>query len=295
MILIRLNGGLGNQLFQYAMGRRASIKANLPLYLDTEKYDTCTLRKYSLAPFNIAAQIATKEDKQRLHIYRKKDPIALLHALLDKIRPLHKRRIIREPNFRFQPQLLQLRTPAYLDGDWQTPKYFQDITESLRYDLTLKNPLDPQNQEFTQTIQNTPDSISLHIRRGDLANDPHTHQTHGTLSLDYYQHALQQLLPHLNTPHIYLFSDDPTWAKANLKTPDIPLTPIDHNPPQLDYADLYLMSLCQHHIIANSTFSWWAAWLSPNPNKKIHYPQTWFRAQHHNTTDLFPNSWTPIP
>ena len=294
MIITRLNGGLGNQLFQYAMGRRAALHADLPYYIDIEKYKTCTLRKFGLKPFNIQAQIATHADNQQLHIYRKKDPIALLHAFLDKFRPLHKRRIIKEPSFRFQPDLLNIKSPVYIDGDWQSPKYFEDAGDTVRKDLELTVDLNDANQRMLQQIQNSPESLSIHIRRGDLVSDAHTNQTHGTTSLDYYDKALSELAKHLQNPIAFLFSDDHQWAQANLKTPGIKLIPVDHNPPELDFADLHLMSHCQHHIIANSTFSWWAAWLSRSENKKVYYPKAWFRAQHHDTSDLFPESWNPI-
>lgn len=294
MIITRLNGGLGNQLFQYAMGRRAAHHANLPFYIDIEKYETCTLRKFGLAPFNIQAQIATHADKKKLHIYRKRDPVAFLHGILDKFRPLQKRRIIEEPSFRFQPELLNIQTPAYIDGDWQSPRYFEDIEDTLRTDLQLKADLDEKNLQVLQQIKENPDSFSIHIRRGDLVSDPKTNQTHGTAPLEYYEKALKALTQHLAKPTAFLFSDDHQWAQANLKTPNIQLIPVDHNPPELDYADLHLMSHCQHHIIANSTFSWWAAWLNTHPDKQIFYPKLWFKSSQHDTSDLFPDSWNPI-
>ena len=295
MILVKLNGGMGNQLFQYAMARRVSVKSGLPLYLDTQKYETCTLRKYTLQHFNIDALYAEPEDKWRLHIHRKLDPIAFIHGLLDRKRPLHKRRIIQEPSFRFEPTLLDIRTPAYLDGDWQSPKYFQDIEETIREDFTLKALPYGNTLEASHLIRDTPGSISIHIRRGDLASDPHTNQTHGTLPMEYYAQALAQLKKQLKNPTAFLFSDDPQWAKENLPAQGIPLHPIDHNTAETAHFDLHLMSQCQHHIIANSTFSWWAAWLCNNPDKTIRYPQTWFKDSPHDTSDLFPDTWTPIP
>ncbi len=294
MILVKLNGGMGNQLFQYAMARRVSIKAGLPLYLDTQKFESCTLRKFALKHFNIDALFAKPEDKWRLHIHRKIDPIAFVHGLLDLKRPLHKRRIIRELSFRFEPSLLQIKTPAYLEGDWQSPKYFEDVEETIREDFTLKALPYGKTLETSHIIRNAPDSISIHIRRGDLVSDPNTNQTHGTLPMEYYTEALASLAPKLEEPTAFLFSDDPNWAIANFPAKGITLHPVDHNNEETAHFDLLLMSQCQHHIIANSTFSWWAAWLCGHPEKTVHYPKNWFKDSPHDTTDLFPADWIRV-
>lgn len=294
MILTRLNGGLGNQLFQYAMGRRTAHTTGLPLKLDTEKFNTCTLRDYRLDHFNIQALVANLEDKRHLHILRRQDPLALLHSLLDKFRPPHLRRIIREATFRFQPELRNIRGPAYLDGDWQSPKYFEGAETLLRQEFTLKTPLDEKDQATEQTILDAKQSISVHVRRGDLVSDPETDRIHGTVSPDYYTKAFRQIAEILDYPTYFLFSDDFEWAIENLPSEGFDLRPIDHNGPEKDYADLHLMSCCQHHILANSTFSWWAAWLASNPTKTVLYPKKWFRTADHDPTDIFPESWLPI-
>ena len=294
MILTRLNGGLGNQLFQYAMGRRTADANRQTLKLDTDKFATCTLREYRLHHLNIQAPIAEHRDKRRLHILRRQDPLALLHALRDKLRPPHRRRTIRESTFRFQPALLNINGPAYLDGDWQSPRYFQDAEANIRREFTLRDPLNEQNHAAEQTIRNTPDSICVHIRRGDLYTDPATNHAHGTLPTGYYDQAIRQLARDLQAPTLFLFSDDPAWAMQNLPGQGLPIHPVDHNGPDKDYADLHLMSQCQHHIIANSTFSWWAAWLAEHPGKQVLHPTPWFRNSPHDTTDLFPSTWKSI-
>ena len=294
MIVTRLNGGLGNQLFQYAMGRRTAEVTGQTLKLDTEKFKTCSLRNYRLIHFNIEATIATQEDKRRLHILRRQDPLALFHYLLDKLRPAHLRRIIRETNFHFQPALRNINGPAYLDGDWQSPEYFKGAEGQLRREFTLCSPLDHQDCAAEQEIQATNHSVAIHIRRGDLVSDPTSNEIHGTVSMDYYNRAIEELLQKLNTPKFFLFSDDPKWAIQNLPKEKIQLRPIDHNGPEKDYADLHLMSQCQHHIIANSTFSWWGAWLARKPNKRVFYPTPWFKNSPNNTTDLFPVEWETI-
>jgi hypothetical protein len=294
MIISRLNGGLGNQLFQYAMGRRTAHGTGLPLKLDIEKFKDCGLRNYRLDHFNINASIATREDKLRLHILRRKDPIALLNAILDKFRPIHRQRVIREPTFRFNPKLLNIAGPTYLDGDWQSPRYFEDIGSILRQEITLKTPLGKKDQSVEKEILAAPDSVSVHIRRGDLVSDPKTNQMHGTIGLDYYSESLRQMNEKLSSPIFFLFSDEPAWAIENLPAVNLDIRHIGHNGPDKDYADLHLMSQCRHHVLANSTFSWWAAWLAKDPDKIVIYPRSWFRAGHHDPVDIFLSSWNSI-
>ena len=124
--------------------------------------------------------------------------------------------------------------------------------------------------------------------------DPETDRAHGTVSPDYFAKAFRQIAETLDYPTYFLFSDDFEWAIENLPSEGFDLRPIDHNGPEKDYADLHLMSRCQHHILANSTFSWWAAWLANNPAKTVLYPKKWFRTADHDPTDIFPESWLPI-
>ena len=294
MIITQLNGGLGNQLFQYAMARRVSHNSGQPLKLDIEKFNNCELRTYRLNHFNIQEKLATPQDKKHLRILRRQDPIALALSLLDCFRPLHRKRIVRETTFRFQPELLRIQGPAYLDGDWQSPKYFQDIKDLLQRELTLKAPLEPEDLAARKRILDAGESVSVHVRRGDLASDPKTQRLHGTLEVAYYKKAITRMNEAMTNPAFFIFSDDPDWAMSNLPVDGLNVEPVFHNKAEKDYADLHLMSLCRHHIIANSTFSWWAAWLAQNPEKKIFHPREWFRAGHHDTADLFPEGWIPI-
>ena len=294
MIISRLNGGLGNQLFQYAMGRRTAHVTRHPLKLDIEKFKDCDLRAYRLNHFNIDAKIATREDKLSLQILRRKSPLALLHVILDKFRPIHRQRIIHETTFRFQPKLLKIAGPTYLDGDWQSPRYFEDIDTIIRNEIILKTPLGEKDNVVEKEIITVPDSVSVHVRRGDLVSNPRTNHMHGTIELDYYRETLLKMVKKLRNPIFFLFSDEPSWAIEHLPTEKLDIRPVDHNGPDKDYADLHLMSQCRHHVLANSTFSWWAAWLAKNPEKIVLYPKNWFRAGHHDPIDIFPNSWHSI-
>ena len=136
-------------------------------------------------------------------------------------------------------------------------------------------------------------SVSLHIRRGDYASNPVTQSFHGTLQMGYYTRAMRHLAERIEDPHLYVFSDDPEWARGNLQS-EYPTEFVIHNDVDRNYEDLRLMSSCKHHIIANSTFSWWAAWLCSNPEKLVFAPRKWFEGSNNDTRDLIPDTWNQI-
>lgn len=136
-------------------------------------------------------------------------------------------------------------------------------------------------------------AVSIHVRRGDYAQDRITQQVHGLCGLDYYDRAAQYIAAHVAAPHFFIFSDDMPWVKENLKL-SFPVTFVDHNNESSDYNDLLLMSLCDHHIIANSSFSWWGAWLSDSAEKIVIAPQMWFANSNADTKDLLPDSWVRL-
>lgn len=274
MIVVQLLGGLGNQLFQYAIGRRLSLERNVPLKLDVSALARDLLRTYKLSFFNITETIATSTDVWRMgglglrpHLLR-----AIETRLLNGNKWLH-----RQPVFSDNlgaDDLSQIGTRAYLEGYWQGESYLKPIESMLRTELVVKAPPNLKNHEMASCIMDT-ESVSLHIRRGDYATDPKTRALHGLLPLTYYHAAVRKIAQSTTHPHFFVFSDDPVWAKTNLML-DYPTTFIDHNGPDQDYEDLRLLSLCKQHIIANSTFSWWGAWLSPYPDKVVYSPARWF-------------------
>ncbi len=180
----------------------------------------------------------------------------------------------------------------YLQGYWQSEKYFKDIEKIIRDDFTFSEEPDYQNKQMADTIKCC-EAVSLHVRRGDYVSNPVTTEYHGICSEDYYRRAVREVERYCKNPQFFVFSDDPSWAKENLET-GYPTTIIDFNGSEKDYEDLRLMSLCQHHIIANSSFSWWGAWLSWNPQKIVIAPKKWFNRPEINTQDLIPESWIRI-
>ena len=285
-------GGLGNQLFQYAMSRRIAYFEDSPIKLDPSEFQDYNLRKYRLSYFNIIENIASPDEIASLKKSRNKKMTLLALGLIDKIQPYYWRSFIKERHFHFDPNMLKVSGNAYLEGYWQSEKYFKDIENIIRSEFTLKHNPDPLNKEIAQKIMDS-DSVSIHIRRGDYVLNAAINQFHGTCSLDYYYQAIDKIKTVVHHPHFFVFSDEPKWVQESLKIED-PVTFIAHNGPDKDYQDLWLMSLCRHHIIANSTFSWWGAWLCTNKDKKIFAPERWFNSSKHNTDDLIPEAWNRI-
>jgi len=167
-----------------------------------------------------------------------------------------------------------------------------DIEDEIRSEFTFKLPMSQQNTDIAKTISQT-NSISLHVRRNDFANNSRVNSIHGLCSLDYYKSAISYIVERVKCPSFYVFSDDSTWVKRNLKI-DYPCEFVENNWGRESFNDMRLMSMCKHNIIANSSFSWWGAWLNPNPQKLVMAPKVWFAMQDINTNDLIPNDWIRV-
>jgi hypothetical protein len=289
MIVMRLKGGLGNQLFQYALGRYLSISKNTSLQLDIASYKADTLRGYRLDSFNISA---TASD--RMVFFATDGRAKHLNKFIQAIRGLFSKpyQIIKEKGFSFDSEILNCSDKSYLDGFWQSENYFAPIAKILREDLSLKKPLQGEHLELAGHIQST-NSISIHVRRGDYVSNPTTTAYHGVCSAEWYQGAAKLIGGKVDKPTFFVFSDDYDWAKSNLKF-DAPTTFINPSPEGQECIDMHLMALCKHNVIANSSFSWWGAWLNRNPNKIVVAPKNWFVAGPKNTNDLIPSSWQRI-
>jgi hypothetical protein len=291
MILVKLQGGLGNQMFQYAMGRAVSIRKTTNLLLDTEWFKKDSLRIYSLDVFFAKQDFATPKDINRfLKFKRKKGLVGRIYN------PLFARfdRYASERGFHYDSGIFDISNDAYLDGYWNTEKYFKDIRPTLLKDFTVKTALSGKNKEAAEQITKT-NSVSIHIRRGDYANNPSTRIAHGLLDASYYEKAFAYIHARVDNPKVFIFSDDMPWVKNNLAF-NAETTYIDWNDAEHAYEDLRLMSLCKHNIIANSTFSWWGAWLSQNEHKIVIGPQKWFNQlkPSTHTRDVMPESWIRI-
>lgn len=302
MIVVRVMGGLGNQLFEYAAARRLAMVNNDQLKLDISTY-AVSPRPYRLDKFNIIEDIASVSEVERLTGADSRNTFPQrvrrrLSRYVQKLRPTCKTAIISELSTGFHPDVLHAKGDVYLNGYWQSERYFIGIEDVIRSEFTLKEPPDATNWQMGKVISEC-ESVSLHVRRGDYVSNALYNKVHGTCPLDYYRAAIKLLMGcdfksrSIENPHFFIFSDDHEWVKQNLKL-DYPTTHVDHNGEDKDYEDLRLMSLCKHHIIANSSFSWWGAWLSTNVSKTVIAPKVWFNDQSKDSSDIVPKSWWRI-
>ncbi len=286
MIIINILGGLGNQMFQYAFGYALAKKNEKVLKLDINSFETYSLRVYELDLFNIDTPLASKDEVESLKFMHEN----VFEKLLRRIRKKPKKTsIYREAHFHFDNEAYSIKGNKYMDGYWQSEKYFKKHRKGLLKLFSLKKELSSQSQRYNHNIL-VEESVSLHIRRGDYVLNEHINTVHGTCDLEYYQRAVDLIQGRINDTHFYIFSDDLEWAKNNLDFIDnMTFVELADNIP--DHEEMYLMSQCKHNIIANSSFSWWGAWLNQNSNKMVITPKQWFNDASIDTSDLIPKDW----
>lgn len=289
MIIIKLHGGLGNQLFQYAAARALSKKNNTGLFFDVSLLHLdepgITKRYFALSVFNIEVLLANKIDVTTFSHPGK------ARKLLQKFKLICKNTYT-EPHFNYDPAFLKLKGDVIVNGYMQSEKYFKHLKSTLQGDLVIKALLSDITNLHFEHIKKT-NSVSIHIRRGDFVNDPNTKNVHGICGIAYYHKAINLIASKVDDISLFVFSDDVEWTKQHLTTP-YPIVFADHTHEANAYEDLYLMSNCKHNIIANSSFSWWGAWLNLNPNKIVVSPRKWFNQSTANTNDLIPEEWIKI-
>ena len=279
MIIAKIQGGLGNQLFQYAFARAISKKNKTNLKLDLSFYENmgaATPRKYSLSNYNIWEEYATEVDVERI---KNRVPGAL-NKIFRKVTPMFCSNY-REDNRVFDRKALRLSDNCYIEGYWQNFRYFRRIEPLIREELTLKCEVN-QNTPILEQIKNT-NSVSIHFRKTDYCS----------LGLDrgcneeYYQKALNLVVSKVNDPELFIFSDDIDWAKKNIRF-NYKTTFVSDE----DFIELYLMSCCKHNIIANSSFSWWGAWLNTHRGKVVVAPKAWPNPK--AVSKIYPKGWKVI-
>jgi hypothetical protein len=289
MIVVRIIGGLGNQLFQYAAGLALSSRLGVELRLDMCAFETYRLRQRHLDAFTISAVPATKDDIARL----KRGKGGWVDRALSRILPTGLPAPItyfKESTFTYSPAFEKLADDTYLDGYWQSAKYFQGFEWKVRRELAWRRPAPSANSGLEDLIRGS-GSVSVHIRRGDYVSDPRARKLYETCTMDYYGKALEVMTARLSHPRCFVFSDEPEWAQQNWfrRSCDVfvprGLSPVD---------DLRLMAMCSHHIIANSTFSWWGAWLNSAADKMVIAPRRWFLPGVLDDKDLIPEGWITI-
>ena len=284
MIIVELTGGLGNQLFQYAAGRRLSLTLGVPLKLDISGYKRHSQRAYELDRFCIEAGIATAWEVARWRgprlLTRITQPLGLLP------------RLVMKKSFAFDQDILLLQDDRYLEGYWQSYRYFTDVAPEIRREVAVRAPPSDADQKLLDRMARC-EAVCLHVRRGDYASNPATQQYHGLCNPDYYRTAVEGLAAQLRAPELFVFSDDMPWVKQHCRF-ELPTTHVEHHGADSAPLELRLMAGCRHFVIANSSLSWWAAWLSANENPIVYAPRRWFADPSINTSELTPPAWHRI-
>jgi hypothetical protein len=291
-IIVCIMGGLGNQMFQYAAGRALSIRLNFDLKLDISWY--CTKgnndvsREYLLDNFAIES---IKASYSEIEEYKKQN---LLRKIFRRF-GFTKSSYVRELSYNYWPSFSLIKQPVYLLGQWQQEEYFNPVADVICQDFTFPPFSSPEARDLANKISLAPNSVCIHIRRGDYVENPATNRYHGVCSIDYYKISLGLLIEKIKAPpSLFLFSDDPAWVRKHFDSQGYDSTIVtipDHN--NKPYHDMHLMSLCKHHIIANSSFSWWGAWLRKNKGIVI-APKHWFAAQELQNASPVLRSWIRV-
>ena len=294
MIIVKLMGGLGNQLFQYAFGRALSIekgdklKFDLTAYSKQGKKEFITPRTYALDQFNLTDfKFASENEIMKFKTIRRYNFFGSFQAKINNYRF----KTVEETAFNFHKVSNLKGKNFYFEGYWQTEKYFKHVENVVRREFVLKEAFSIEDLPITKEVRSC-NSISLHIRRGDYVTSSDTNNFHGVCSLEYYAKAVDLISQKISKPIFYVFSDDIDWARQNIKVDFETKFIADLN--LKDCQEMMLMSYCKHNITANSSFSWWGAWLNQNKNKMVVVPFNWFANKELDTTDLIPKGWHKI-
>ena len=279
MVITKLMGGLGNQMFQYSMAKNYAIKNDLLLQIDTSFLDN--------------------KNKGSEFVYRDFE-LDLLSVDDEMWRPDNNYLCVHEPHFHHsdQPfrqadQILSGNPGKHVmfEGYWQTPKYFHENADVIRELFQHKNRVSSKKGIFKQMVNqiDSCESVMINIRRGDYLNS----NFHGVVSIEYINQAIELLKKSLNNLNFFVFSDDLPWCEHNIKHKNCTFVDHTYAGEKFEYY-LQLMKRCKHHIISNSTFAWWSAWLNDNPDQHVVAPRRWFTDPSMNTNDLIPESWMRI-
>lgn len=306
MIVLRIQGGLGNQLFQYATGRALSLHLNKKLFFNTSGLDKPVdghlQRAFMLRHFEVKGNVATEAlltkvarpdfwkvlfSKKQIYykqlVFGEEPPTSAPY----KNTELH----VEPHTYRFYKHLFNdNHSVLILDGYWQSFKFFEKYNDIIKKDLTFNFALNKENNQLLEKIQNT-HSVSLHVRRSDYLNTVYGNQYFKQIPIDYYEKSLKLIEKKYDDISLYVFSDDIEWCKKNFMFNDKMVYVFNDEPA----IDMFLMSKCKHNIIVNSTFSWWAAWLNANKNKTIITPSEWYKnVPDSDMHDLLPASWIKL-
>ena len=285
MIIVRITGGVGNQMFQYAYAKALEEKG-YKVKLDISVFETYNLHGgYQLSKYNINLDIANKKE------------ISIKKTFFDRVGnklKIKNKKFLNEKSLLFDNNLLFPNSKSYIQGYFQNEQYFCTIREKLIHDFQIKNQLTAYTKKVSTQIKNGNVSCSIHIRRGDYILDKKVNKIHGSCEISYYQRAIKLINNKYKNVKYFIFSDDILWVKENLRVQNAIYIISDEN--RIPHEDIYLMSICTHNIIANSSFSWWGAWLNQNQNQSTIAPKRWFfdEIKEEESKDIVPINWQRI-
>ena len=286
MVIVKIIGGLGNQMFQCAYAKALQQKGH-EVKIDISAFETYKLHGgYQLDKYNIDLDSSIKDENDKFY------KNTFFYKVLRRFGMDFSRRI-KEKSLLFDKKLLEIDDNSYLDGYFQCEKYFKDIREIILKQFTINQDISNYTKEIKNKIQNSQNSCSLHIRRGDFVNSTNIN-IHGACDIEYYKKAMKYLEEKVVNINYFIFSDDIEWVKENLAIQNAIY--IDSKEKRIPHEDIYLMSLCKNNIIANSSFSWWGAWLNQNENKIVIAPKRWFADDklESQSKDIVCESWVKI-
>jgi len=286
-------------MFQYALGRHLAVLNSCELKLDIEGFAADPLREYHLNHFGLQQTFASSKEINILKYGHNNLPLVTATNFINRVsRRLTGEKLIKKHTyliekkiFTFCSEILKLSGNLYLEGYWQSENYFASIREILLEDFLMRTSSNATNSKFLEQIKES-NSVSVHVRRGDYASDPQTSKLYACCTTDYYKAATEIINKRVKNARFFVFSDDPDWAESNLSFENQVV--VRGNTADNGQEDLHLMQNCRHNIIANSSFSWWGAWLNQNPDKIVIAPKTWINLPDIDTRDATPKNWLRI-
>ena len=292
MIAVRLKGGMGNQMFQYAFGLAMAARLGTDLWLDCgvlldrARGKDFVYRDFDLDIFQAEANFLVRPERLRF-LYKLKSATWSRQVKQYALKGLP---VEKEPHFHVDENLLaQPKDEVAYDGWWQSQRYFEEVETDVRKAFTFKAPILAESAELLSRIQGA-NSVCLNVRRTDFLTTPTLNST----NLDYFMRGVEQMAELVDSPHFFIFSDDIAWCREHLKLPH-PTEVVGHEHKGFKFGNyLQLMKACKNFIIPNSSFAWWAVWLNENEDKKVIAPANWFNEGDYDTKDLVPESWMRI-
>lgn len=285
MIVVKLQGGLGNQMFQYAAGLSATYSLKTNLKIDLSWFDNLnevvTPRFYELDNFSIKQDFISSNQYYFINDPVKKRLLSILKVRLN---------YYKEPHFEYDKNFMKISNNTYLEGYFQTEEYFKNVRAEILKSFSIKNEPSVKNNEIIDLAHKS-ESVSLHVRRGDYVTNQNASKFHGLMGEEYYKKAISIINKKIKNPKYFIFSDEIDWVKKNFDLPKGSIF-VTHNKSGIE--DMRIMTECKHNIIANSSFSWWGAWLGKNGDKQVIAPKRWFLDDNVETSDIIPSRWMKI-